>query len=264
MNFRNYLTGPWAFWSAGFVLLLNACVPSDRQPPILEVTVNGIQGEEHTLAAGTSWNLVVDATDDNGLSQVRIDIHSAEGHDHGDGTGVPTGWVAYSGSWEVLEIVDLAGTEGQASRTFAIPFDVRGHWDLVVTVVDEAGNEAPPVVIALDVENDIIPEVHFSSVAGVDPATWTGEPVWPVCSWVDLEGQITDPSGLASVALTLHDAAGNLLWDWNVAVQGATVHVLQDVSIPLPFGYQGEVMLHVTAADVFGYVCETGFHAEVE
>jgi hypothetical protein len=246
------------------IFLLTACVDSDRSAPFATVKVQGAVAEHHVLPAGTAWTLEVEATDDIALSQLRIEIHSAEGHDHGDGSGTITGWTAYSGSWNVLELVDLQGDSSTFTKNFTIPFNVRGEWHLVIQVLDEAGNESPEQVLELEVENDIIPLVHFSSVAGVDPATWVGEPVWGIGSWVDLEGQIQDPDGLSSVELMLHDASGNLLWEWSAEPNSVTVTTLNNVSIPLPFGFTGEVELHASATDVFGYTCETGFHAEVE
>lgn len=265
MNMKSISFSHAAAWmGVSALLLFTSCVETDQNAPFVTVKVQGVVAEHHELEAGTAWNLVVEATDDMALSQLRIEIHSAEGHDHGEGNGVTTGWTAYSGTWDVLEIADLQGDSATFSKNFTIPFSVRGEWHLVVQVLDEAGNESPAQIIEIEVENNIIPLIHFSSIAGVDPALWVGEPVWGVGSWVDITGQIQDPDGLSAVALRLHDDTGNLLWDWSAAPNGVNVTSFTDVSIPLPFGYTGEVELRATATDVFGYTCETGFHAEVE
>jgi hypothetical protein len=85
-------------------------------------------------------------SDDNELSQYKIDIHhNFDCHGHGD--GVAPGVVApvSSGSttiWEKLEVVDLTGSKVEKSFQLKVPENVTaGDYHFSIQVIDQSGNE---------------------------------------------------------------------------------------------------------------------------
>ena len=85
----------------------------------------------------------------------------------------------------------MTGTTATSGIMTEIPNDVRGVWDIVISLVDAEGNIAADVVTPLHIENDFIPEYQLSTVTGLDLSVG-GEPVWEPGSTITIEGIITD------------------------------------------------------------------------
>jgi len=235
--------------------VLSGCGKSDTTPPTLEVVVAGIEpGTEVELAAGTTVSVTVLVQDEQELSELRLDLHSAAGHSHEGGTET---FVLSSGSWTKLVQVELEGTSHLYQANWTVPEDVRGIWDFVVDAVDAEGNEAETVLMQFHVENDLIPLFVLGP--------WAEEAVWAAGSSVPFLGTVSDVDGLAAVEVHVEaEATGATVWEGSWDAAGATEFDLAAAVVSLPAGFSGPVHVHLRAEDQTGRVCETGFEALVE
>lgn len=105
------------------------------------------------VSADGELRVVVRYTDDAELSQAKFDIHSNfDCHGHGK--------FEEQNVWQVLEIVDLEGTDVQLERVFTPPVNVRpGNYHFGLLSVDAEGNNAEPVYYDIKVYNaqDTVP-----------------------------------------------------------------------------------------------------------
>jgi hypothetical protein len=253
--------------SAIAALLLASCQTTDLDPPTLctpEGTASSVLAEEIEALAGTTLTLTERLCDNQGLSEVRWDIHNAADHAHEAGAE-EAGLVLHSGTaWEVLEIVSASGTEADVSLAVEVPLTVRGVWDLVVSIVDAEGNVSSDHVTQLHLENDHLPAFSVALVNGEDPNTWEGEPVWAAGSEATLEGAVTDADGLNTVTLALVEEASETTL-WEVSWEAVSENVLAfNEAFTLPAGVSGECHVEMRATDALGNAVETGFHVEVE
>ncbi len=87
-----------------------------------------------TLLSGSELHVDLKVSDNEELSQLKIDIHSAEdGHSHGK--------VDASAFWETVVIVDLSGKEQLVHEYIDIPNDAAsGVYHVILTAVDKSGN----------------------------------------------------------------------------------------------------------------------------
>ena len=221
--------------------------------------------DEIEAIAGTTITITDVFCDNEELSEVRWDIHNAADHAHEEGES-DEGFVLHSGTdWEVLETTSLTGTSNTNSIALDIPLTARGVWDVVVSLVDEAGNAGPDVVTQMHIENEHLPEFTLSEVDGVDPATWTGEPEWSTGASITLSGMVKDADGVVEAFISLVSEEDETAV-WELSLEPNDVMELQfivDAVIPAD-AVAGEYHLEMTATDAAGNAMETGFHVEVE
>ena len=253
----------------GMAMVFASCQNTDTEAPTVCTglgAMNSITADEIEAEAGDHLDIEDLFCDNEGLSQVRYDIHNGEGHAHeeeGEEEEHEHGLVLHSGtSWSVLRNIDLAGTEAEAELHVDVPLTARGVWHVIVDLVDAEGNTAT-FNTDLHVENSHIPEFTLTSVGGEDPASWHGEPTWAAGSDVVVEGSVTDSDGIASAELELIDeATETAVWDTVLTEYdafSATVRVPADAS--------GEFHFEMKATDsdpTGANGMETGFHVEVE
>jgi len=252
---------------AAVALVLASCQTTDLDPPTLctpENTATSVLADEIEANAGSTLILTERLCDNEGLSEVRWDIHNAADHAHEAGEE-EEGFVLHSGTaWEVLEIVSASGTEADVSLAVEVPLTVRGVWDIVVSIVDAEGNVSSDHVTQLHLENDHLPAFSVALVNGEDPNTWEGEPVWAAGSEATLEGAVTDADGLNTVTLALVEEASETTL-WEVSWEAVSENVLAfNEAFTLPAGVSGECHVEMRATDALGNAVETGFHVEVE
>lgn len=111
-------------------------------------------------------------SDNSGLSQYKIDLHSNfDCHGH-DGSSVPSVAVpsvnAQTEDWAVLDIVNLEGTDQNVNRSLEVPSNVTaGNYHFQIQVLDAAGNDDPLAnVYTLKVQNStdvIVPSLSLIS-----------------------------------------------------------------------------------------------------
>jgi hypothetical protein len=250
------------------LVLLSSCGKTDTELPTI-CTQTGVEmsvlNDEIEALAGNVIEITDSFCDNESLSEVRWDVHNAADHAHQEGEE-DEGFVLHSGTeWEVLEINSLSGTTNANSLTLDIPMTVRGVWDVVVSIVDEAGNAGANVVTQLHVENEHIPEFSLTTVDGADPSTWGGEPSWPMGSSVAIIGTVSDSDGVSSASISLvRESDESVIWELTLEPNGSSDFPFTfDVAIPTNTE-TGEHHFEMIATDGLGNAMETGFHVEVE
>lgn len=250
-------------------LALVSCGTTDTELPTICDSDNltglpSVLNDEIEVEAGTTVTVHDAFCDNEGLGEVRWDLHSAEGHEHEEGEEEE--FTLFSGGdWEELEVRSLEGTKSEESFTFNVPLTSRGIWDLVVSVVDAEGNAAPDVITTVHIENDHLPAFHVFSVDGVNPALWEGEPVWAPGSAVSVMGAVTDSDGIASAeVLLIRESDEATIWSADLGAAGDTaVQFSVEVAVPADAA-AGEYHFEMEATDGAGVDMHTGFHVEVE
>ena len=253
---------------AGVAILFASCGKTDTELPTVCTEAGSetsVLADEIEAIAGTTITITDVFCDNEELSEVRWDIHNAADHAHEEGES-DEGFVLHSGTdWEVLETTSLTGTSNTNSIALDIPLTARGVWDVVVSLVDEAGNAGPDVVTQMHIENEHLPEFTLSEVDGVDPATWTGEPEWSTGASITLSGMVKDADGVVEAFISLVSEEDETAV-WELSLEPNDVMELQfivDAVIPAD-AVAGEYHLEMTATDAAGNAMETGFHVEVE
>lgn len=252
-------------------LVLFSCGTTDTELPTICDSDNltglpSVLNDEIEVEAGTTVTVHDAFCDNEGLGEVRWDLHSAEGHEHEEGEEEEEEFVLASGTdWELLETRAVEGMKSEEQFTFDVPLTSRGIWDLVVSVVDVEGNAAADVITTVHVENDHLPEFSLTSVAGVDPSTWEGEQIWAPGSTVNLTGSVSDSDGVAEAeVLLIRESDEAVVWSAEINAAGeTTIDFSVDVFVPADAA-EGEYHLEMEAADATGVEMHTGFHLEVE
>ena len=259
---------------------LASCGTTDTDPPTVCDSDNltglpSILAGELEVEAGTTVTLHDAFCDNDGLAEIRWDLHTAEGHAHDEehegeeheGEGHEEEFILWSGSdWEKLETRTVEGTKSEEQFTFDVPLTSRGLWDVVVSMVDAEGNAADDILLVVHVENDHLPLFELSTVGGVDPAEWEGEEqVWAPGATVNVTGSVSDSDGVADAELLLiRESDETVVWSAEIAAAGeGAIDFSIDVVVPAG-AVAGEYHFEMEAVDGAGVDMHTGFHLEVE
>lgn len=250
----------------GFVIMIAALASckkdSDTTPPTIStVTINGVNNSEHSLNSGGSFTLRVIVNDNEELNQLKIDIHSADdGHGH-EFTGVGN----RGSDWEVFEIVNLSGKSMEITRSYAIPADQQGGWHLILKAIDKEGNEAPELLIELDITSAFIPQFNLGT--STPEINEEGEIEVSVGTLVTLGGSLSDSDGLVALSARLvpeDDEDGTPLWSSDYDLAGSTNWDLSNVSFTVPETTEHHLVLILEARDVMDYENELEILLHVE
>ena len=249
----------------GMAMVFASCQNTDTEAPTVCTeagAMNSILADELEAEAGDHLDIEDLFCDNEGLSQVRFDIHNGEGHAHEEEDEEEEhehGLVLHSGTdWSVLRNIDLEGTEASVELHVDVPLTARGVWHVIVDLVDAEGNTAT-FNTDLHVENSHMPEFTLTSVADEDPANWHGEPKWAAGTDVVVEGSVTDSDGIASAELELIDeATETVVWSATLTEFDA---FSETVTVP---SAAGEYHFEMKATCNANVSMETGFHVEVE
>jgi hypothetical protein len=137
-NFRIYYL---AFLSLTVAFVACSDDGTDTEKPV--ITLNEPEDHEH-FHPGDEIHFDADFSDNVALKQMKIDIHSAEGHDH-KSSSVGTEW-----HWDT--IINLSGRNMHKHFHIDIPADAEhGEYHFIVYATDAAGNES---FVAIEIEID--------------------------------------------------------------------------------------------------------------
>lgn len=232
----------------------------EEAPKITQVKINGSAATDHMhVDAGTTMTVEVTMTDNEALNQLKIDLHpNDDGHTHGDDSESEGG---ADGSWEVLEITNLSGTEQTVTRSYAVPNDIRGEWHLGILAIDEEGNEADEFFTDIDIENEIIPLIQVETINGVAPGdefdTAEGETIM-------FTGTVSDDNGLAHIHVEIYDEDGNELWSEEFDAAGALTWDLSQISLTVPAIATPHADLYIHAEDIDDFDSEWEIELHLE
>ncbi len=209
---------------AGFVLFFTQCVQDspDNTPPAVEFlsftpqpTADEVCGATeptvfHVLS-GDTLRFRARFTDDEGLSQYKIDIHSNfDCHGHKDLTE----------EWSVLDIQDLQGLEQTVERGLPVPdYVTAGAYHFQIQVIDQAGNEDPfASFFSIKVLNDTdtIPPVLTLN----EPNIGNGSLNWNKGETITFRGRVTDnfslfEGGNGKLVFTYRSESSGNLFTWD-------------------------------------------------
>tara|TARA_Y100000589_G_scaffold307180_1_gene322590 strand:+ start:394 stop:1122 length:729 start_codon:yes stop_codon:yes gene_type:complete len=240
-----------------------SCGTTDSDAPTFcsEAGDVAIVDEVEAMAAST-LTLNQTVCDNEALGTANWDLHSAEGHAH-EGEE-EEGFVLFSGDWDYDFSDGLTGTSETSGISTDIPNDVRGVWDIVISLVDAEGNIAADVVTPLHIENDFIPEYQLTTVTGLDLSTG-GEPIWAPGSTITIEGTLTDSDGIEHWGYHLEneDTEVEIAEDEGDGAGNTEVSFTWTIDIPSD-ATPGEYHFHMHADDMLDNSMETGFHVEIE
>jgi hypothetical protein len=259
---------------------LASCGTTDTEPPTVCDSDNltglpSILAGELEVEAGTTVTIHDAFCDNDGLAEIRWNLHTAEGHAHEEeeegeeheGEEHEEEFILWSGGdFEKLEIRAVEGTKTEEQFTVDLPLTSRGLWDLLVSIVDAEGNAADDVLLQLHIENDHLPLFELSMVGGVNPAEWEGEEqVWAPGATVNVTGSVSDSDGVAEAELLLiRESDEAVVWSAEIPVAGESVIDFSiDVVVPAD-AVEGEYHFEMEAVDGAGVDMHTGFHLEVE
>ena len=143
------------------VCVLTACEKDevDVTPPTMDITTfvptpvaAEICGAEEAVVflvtGGDQLSFDAIFSDDNALSQYKIDIHhNFDCHGHGGGSApsvVVPNVENQTTDWTVLDIRELSGVSSSVNRKLDVPENVTaGNYHFHIQVLDEAGNDSP-------------------------------------------------------------------------------------------------------------------------
>ncbi len=251
------------FFALATCFFMYSCGTTDSDAPTFcsEAGDVAIVDEVEAMAAST-LTLNQTVCDNEALGTANWDLHSAEGHAH-EGEE-EEGFVLFSGDWDYDFSDGLTGTSETSGISTDIPNDVRGVWDIVISLVDAEGNIAADVVTPLHIENDFIPEYQLTTVTGLDLSTG-GEPIWAPGSTITIEGTLTDSDGIEHWGYHLEneDTEVEIAEDEGDGAGNTEVSFTWTIDIPSD-ATPGEYHFHMHADDMLDNSMETGFHVEIE
>lgn len=151
------------------------------------------------VAANETLSLTIRYSDDIELAQAKLDIHSnfdCHGHGKVDGQNV----------WQVLETIDLGGSETQINRVLTPPDNVRpGDYHLGLMLVDASGNSSAPAYYDIKVYNN---EDTVPPIISLDSPNTADK--YDKSQNLLISGTVTDETEMAfgEITISLHDANG--------------------------------------------------------
>ena len=228
--------------AAILALILSACTESvDTEDPTLTITAQSpqpiaaevcgaVEPVVYDLLSTDTLRVSLALTDDEALSQLKVDIHTnfdCHGHAGTTGSGLTAPDTDGStGDWSVLDLIDLGGREDRVDLDLIPPANATaGTYHFQVQAVDAAGNEASPGYYSIRLHNaddTIAPTVTVTAPVG-------GTQSWARGETVAIAGTVSDDrsfdlGGNAVVYLARLDlSSGNLFFeDWGGPLTGGT------------------------------------------
>ena len=184
----------------GVALLVQGCVDPDETAPTIEVqsiipapAAGMVCGEMVdnviTLNSTDTLQITLRLTDDEELSQYKLDIHN-NFDCHGHSGKVETT------DWYVISIEDVAGTDQTITRDLPVPSDVTtGNYHFHILATDVAGNNAELAIIySLNVTN--VSDTEAPVLSTTIPATSSF--IAQKGSSVNFQGSLTDNNPLGA------------------------------------------------------------------
>lgn len=250
-----------------FVGLLAGCSrDEDTTRPVVDlIQVNGEDGEEVHLDAGTTMTVLVRVSDDEDLNQLKVNIHSAgDGHDH-EGEEEEEEEVFSIGNWSENYTTNLGGQSDEVNYEIDVPSDIAGFWHLEVQCIDKEGNEADPRIVTLHIENSNLPEIDITSTDPVQNAE--GEIVVSPGGSITFTGAASASLGIEEVHFELEDeSTETVVWEMEYEAAGASTWDFGQAEVVVPESTTSgsHLHLHIHVIDTDGLEMETEFEVHVE
>lgn len=200
-----------------FSVSLTSCKKDevDNTAPVIASVSEPLEND--TLFSGNELHVDATISDDVELSQLKIDIHSAEGHTHGK--------IAASGYWEKIVIVNLTGKSQSIHQDIDIPADAAaGKYHVILTAVDKAGNSSEITERDIVIRNSsdlVAPVITVSSPAAGSSITAGSDLV--------ITGNVVDNLALSALEIKVYRGT-TLVSDNDIDLAAATYTINQTIS----------------------------------
>jgi hypothetical protein len=243
------------------VITIFSCTKDENQDlerPILQsVLVNNVQQETHELQAGSNFVVQVNVSDNADLSQLKINVHSA---DDGHGHGVLPGYegMVNQGVWSYNRVFELSGSSAEPSATIAIPDSISGVWHLEIMAIDKSGNEAIEQVYNIVVLNANTPDLDYevidAQISGDAYSIATGE-------LFKFSASVFDEDLVSELHISISSEEGVLYWEneWTSINQAS----FSTGNLEVLMNNAGLFDVHIHATDSQGFQSERVFELEV-
>jgi hypothetical protein len=182
-------------------VVLEGCKKPDEEKPTLTLSEpeNG-----QVFDSGTKIRISGVVKDNQELSQLKIDIHDAfDGHSHGKLTSEAV-------TFSIIKIINLEGKEETFLEEIEIPINtLAGDYDIIVSVVDEAGN-----LSNIEERNIVIRNSSDSIAPMINVILPTADHIAPLNGALLVQALISDNELLEEVKLKIINSSGTTVYDW--------------------------------------------------
>lgn len=224
--------------------------PNDSQPPVIaSASVTPGEGNDH-IKQGSIAKLSIQFTDNQGLSEARLNIHGAhDDHNH----KLTNETIALK--WDT--IISLSGTKHTEHFDLHIPQNsLTGPYHFTIELTDEAGNEADVYVETFTIQEDPNTPTSFN-ITSPDLST---ETAFDVCHEYVIEGDIKDDDGIDDIHITIaatHNHNHKLLhgdaYEDIIRTEGLQHFTFEDYNINIPCSTtEGHYTLFIEVTDMDG------------
>lgn len=239
--------------------------PEDNQAPeIVSASIASEEGHDD-IKQGEDAHVDVHFTDDQALSEARLDIHSA----HDDHNHKLTD-EAVALKWDT--IISLSGTEHEGHFDVHIPHDaLTGSYHFTVELTDQTGNEAEIHVQEFNIASSDEAPASFN-ITSPDFATATE---LHACDEFAIEGSVSDEDGIEDIHVSImaegddhaHKLTEVAIFEDHIHAEGATSYTYEDYMITIPCetpeGHY-EIVVEVTDMEGFHHTISGELHLQGE
>ena len=222
MNSKNILFGALCLCASLFISSCKKDTPDTQAPKITAVEEPAMND---TLLTGSELHIEASISDNDELSQLKIDVHAAEdGHNHGK--------VDASAYWETVVLVDLSGASTSVHEHIDIPADAAsGTYHVILSAVDKAGNQSEIVERDVYIQNSgdqLAPIVTITSPSQNDTIA--------LSAGLNVTAILTDNVALEDADLILLSGS-SVVYETEIALSGTEFNLNQSIPISnLPAG----------------------------
>lgn len=230
----------------GLVFLLGACKKGDDQKDLERPVITLQSPGDDTIRGGESLLIQGIITDNEALSQVKIEIHDDfDGHSHGKKAGAP------AFVWDT--IMTLAGKESTLNFPLPVPEDIAsGQYHFQMQALDASGNEAEFVVRSLYLKNafdTLAPEIaNFTTTPSAQNDIITVKSG----TTLTIMGTLSDNMGLEAFELKIiRNSNEEIVYDFDEEISGTSFNLNKLIAIETQWG-TGEFTLELIVKDEKG------------
>jgi uncharacterized membrane protein len=187
----------------------------DNTAPVISSVSEPLDND--TLFTGNELHVEATITDDVELSQLKIDIHSADGHSHGK--------IAAGALWEKIVIMNLSGTSQTIHEHIEIPADIAaGAYHVIFTAVDKSGNSSEILERDIIIRNssDLIAPVITVSAPAAGSSITAGNDLL-------ITGEVVDNLALRTLEIKVYRGT-TLVSDNDIDLAAATYTINQTIN----------------------------------
>ncbi len=230
--------------------------PDSIKPVIESVLINGTASTV-TASAGSTLSVTLQVSDNENLKQFKIDIHDAfDGHTH------------RNQPFSTQQIYSISGKSVTVTKTISLPHDAAsGPYDVLITALDESGNESDIVLRHLVITQTGQPVIHITAPNVTEELDYRPGDI------LTLQGTITDDVDLEEIHIKLVSESGSavvydedfdlsgtadLSWDFAELVTQSKEILIPHSTVP------GHYALIIRAKDNEGNLTLVSYHVHID